>query len=135
MTCTQKYALLPLWRALLNMQGTKTLTRKHKTLLDKKNHAASVIQDLFRQKLLSKWQAYLSYHATVIQRAFRSYATRLQNTRNFNINTDLQRLKFHDKSATQIQKMWRGYWSRKTKFSIKTHKEYLSNVAKNVQKY
>jgi hypothetical protein len=67
-----------------------------------------------------------------IQRVYRGYAGRKQFTKLLiKLNKDI-RMDYYNSQATLIQKVWRGYHSRRTIFDYYGRKKYLVEVGQKV---
>lgn len=63
-----------------------------------------------------------------IQRVFRGYMARLEYEQRLKAKEKRERMAFFDRNATVIQKMWRGYYSRKNIHSYYRRKAYIMGV-------
>lgn len=92
--------------------------------------AATSIQRLWRGYNARKYIAYLHDQATEIERVWRGYVGRnITHVRSKIRKTHLEK-KFFDAMATVIQKIYRGYRSRKDKQDFYGRKDYVATVTK-----
>jgi len=119
-----------LWDKRLNevYDAYFTSAREAEAARPREYRACVKIQALFRgysvrKKLFKEMDA-----AVNIQRVFRGYITRLDYEKKLKEKERKERMAYFDRNATLIQKIWRGYISRKKVHSYYRRKAYILGV-------
>ncbi|GAX75220.1 hypothetical protein CEUSTIGMA_g2664.t1 [Chlamydomonas eustigma] len=96
--------------------------------------AAIVIESCARGFLTRRRLKKLTDVVVNIQRYWRGYLGRLRATLALEIKNKKLRELYFDAQASVIQRHWRGFWSRKSKFDFYARKRYLKEVhSKNAE--
>ncbi|KYM99344.1 Spermatogenesis-associated protein 17 [Cyphomyrmex costatus] len=91
--------------------------------------AARKIQAWFRGIITRNHLRKLHEKATILQRHWRGYYTRMFIINQYLVERVHQMRQDHyNNMATKIQAVWRGYWSRKTKINFLQLQRWLKNV-------
>ncbi|XP_049875556.1 spermatogenesis-associated protein 17 [Pectinophora gossypiella] len=91
-------------------------------------HAVLLLQRMTRGYLIRKHVAWLSKNATTIQCAFRMHRARKAYRAALRRAVRNKHARYYARAATMIQALWRGYYSRKTKFCYYTYRRWLRTV-------
>ncbi|KAI9202876.1 uncharacterized protein BJ171DRAFT_426063 [Polychytrium aggregatum] len=95
--------------------------------------AAVTIQKAWRGYATRRWKSELRGVALQIQRIYRGYIGRNSFEKKALEKNHAKRMKMYNAMATNIQKIWRGYYSRKFKFDYYRRKEYIKHITKKVR--
>jgi len=99
---------------------------------DNDNRAVVKIQSWFRGTKVRAYIKFLHQSATVLQRHFRGHVDRAVYRQMVKEHLAWMREKYYNEKATLIQKVWRGYYTRKYVFNYYSRKKYLLGLmAKN----
>ncbi|KAJ2951682.1 hypothetical protein O0L34_g13843 [Tuta absoluta] len=91
-------------------------------------HATVLLQRMIRGCLIRKHVAWLSYNARIIQKAVRKHQARKALRLALKLALQKKHARYYAKHAKKIQALWRGYWSRKTKFCYRSYRLWLRTV-------
>ncbi|XP_032671115.1 spermatogenesis-associated protein 17-like [Odontomachus brunneus] len=88
--------------------------------LSRRSHfiAARKIQAWFRGVVTRAHLRSLHQHATILQRHWRGYRTRILFRRYLIKYVQQMWQDYYNSMATRIQAVWRGYWTRKTQINF-----------------
>jgi len=92
-------------------------------------HAAVKIQSWFRATKVRAYLRFLNHSATTIQRHFRGHKGREIHRQLVREHLAKLRRDYYNAQATQIQKVWRGYYTRRYIHNFYSRKKYLEGVA------
>ncbi|XP_063365039.1 uncharacterized protein LOC134653577 [Cydia amplana] len=109
--------------AILQERADEAESQRHKRFL-----AVVLLQRMVRGYLIRKHIAWLSKKATIIQRAFRIYLARKTYMAALRRAVRQKHGRYYDKAATRIQALWRGHYSRHTKFCYRRYRRWLATV-------
>ncbi|XP_060804336.1 spermatogenesis-associated protein 17-like [Amyelois transitella] len=90
--------------------------------------AVLLFQRLTRGHLIRKHIAWLSFNATIIQCAFRVHRARKFFRLALRRAVRNKHAKHYDHAARIIQALWRGHYSRRTKFCYRSYRRWLATV-------
>ncbi|XP_030024858.2 spermatogenesis-associated protein 17 [Manduca sexta] len=97
--------------------------RRHKRFL-----AVLLLQRFARGFLIRKHIAWLSQNATIIQCAFRVHIARKAYRMALRRAVRHKHAKHYDRAGKIIQALWRGHYSRRTKFCYRSYRRWLVTV-------
>ncbi|XP_047516713.1 uncharacterized protein LOC125057215 [Pieris napi] len=97
--------------------------RRHKRFL-----AVLLLQRMTRGYLIRKHIGWLSLNATIIQCAFRIHRARKAYRAALRRAVRNKHGKHYAQAATKIQALWRGHYSRRTKFCYRSYRKWLATV-------
>ncbi|KAI9336188.1 hypothetical protein DFJ73DRAFT_850624 [Zopfochytrium polystomum] len=119
-------------------------------------HGSDVVNDFFARsreaeahrereynaavKLASRWRGFWARNclaknraaAVKIQRAYRDYERRQATAKRAQREIEEAKRALHNTMATQIQRTWRGYISRKKIFDFRARKQYIDEITKRM---
>ncbi|OWR45813.1 hypothetical protein KGM_206617 [Danaus plexippus plexippus] len=98
-------------------------SRRHKRFL-----AVLLLQRMTRGYLIRKHIAWLAENATTIQCALRKHRARKAYRAALRRAVRYKHAKHYDKAARSIQSLWRGHYSRRTKFCYRSYRKWLAIV-------
>lgn len=90
--------------------------------------AAVKIEALWRMYKQRKYYLHQQWAVRIIKRVFRGYRTRKNFWKLTNIALSNQRIEFFSSAATSIQRIYRGYYSRKYLHDFYARKKYLKHI-------
>ncbi|XP_075976979.1 uncharacterized protein LOC142977134 [Anticarsia gemmatalis] len=90
--------------------------------------AAMLLIRITRGRLIRKHVAWLSYHARIIQCAFRIYRARKAYRAALRRAVRNKHARHYMRAAIIVQALWRGHHSRRTNFCYRTYRRWLSTV-------
>ncbi|XP_063625177.1 uncharacterized protein LOC134796908 [Cydia splendana] len=90
--------------------------------------AVLFLQRMARGYLIRKHVAWLSKNATIIQCAFRVHQARKAYKVALRRAVRQKHGRHYDRAATKIQALWRGHYSRRTKFCYRRYRRWLATV-------
>ncbi|KAJ8720272.1 hypothetical protein PYW07_012315 [Mythimna separata] len=93
-----------------------------------KYEAVMIMIRIARGWLIRKHVAWLAKNATIIQSVFRVHLARKALRKALRRGVRAKHAKRYDKAATTIEAMWRGHYSRRTKFCYRTYRRWLAAV-------
>ncbi|XP_041981125.1 spermatogenesis-associated protein 17 [Aricia agestis] len=96
--------------------------------------AVVLLQRMTRGYLIRKHMAWLARNATVIQCAFRVHIARRAYRIALSEALRNKHAKYYAVAATRIQALWRGHYSRRTQFSYRSYRNWISNVVDKGEK-
>ncbi|XP_021205110.2 spermatogenesis-associated protein 17 [Bombyx mori] len=91
--------------------------------------AVVLLQRMARGYLIRKHIAWLSKNAVTIQCAYRVHVARKAYRIALRMAVRQKHCRYYDHAARIIQALWRGHYSRKTKFCYKSYRRWLATVA------
>ncbi|KAJ0176077.1 hypothetical protein K1T71_008251 [Dendrolimus kikuchii] len=94
----------------------------------KRFHAALLLQRMTRGYLIRKHVAWLSKNAIIIQCAFRVHRARKAYRNALRRAVRNKHAKHYARAARRIQALWRGHYSRRTKFCYRTYRRWLATI-------
>ncbi|XP_045500066.1 uncharacterized protein LOC123697568 [Colias croceus] len=97
--------------------------RRHQRFL-----AVLLLQRMTRGYLIRKHVAWLSHNATTIQCAFRIHRARKAYRAALRRAVRNKHGRHYARAATKIQALWRGHYSRRTKFCYRSYRKWLALV-------
>ncbi|XP_050344552.1 spermatogenesis-associated protein 17 [Nymphalis io] len=97
--------------------------RRHKRFI-----AILFLQRMTRGYLIRKYIAWLSKNATKIQCAFRIHRARKAYRAALRRAVGYKHARYYAHAATTIQAVWRGHYSRRTKFCYRSYRKWLATV-------
>ncbi|KAJ3163419.1 N-terminal acetyltransferase A complex catalytic subunit ard1 [Irineochytrium annulatum] len=106
--------------------------RVAESLREKEHYAVVKIQSIFKRFKQRKRWADILYRVTEIQRIYRGHLARKFYADAKKALARSKELAKQNKQASLIQKLWRGYYSRKCVFDFRRRRLFIQNVEKKM---
>ncbi|ORY50614.1 hypothetical protein LY90DRAFT_702876, partial [Neocallimastix californiae] len=104
------------------------LIKEEEDTRKQEHDAAALIQLTWHRYKEKKYRDLLKKSVIKIQKSYRGYISRVKTKERIIKENKLKRKKYYNEKAILIQKVWRGFHSRKEIFDFYAYKQYLRDV-------